>query len=88
MAIKMLEQIPFPAHLMKIPEYAGTHHEALIGTGYPRKLSKEDLSIPERIMILADIFELFLSSGVYLKYAQTHLKPEQIDEVDIKTLIS
>ncbi|MEN8302950.1 MAG: HD domain-containing phosphohydrolase [Campylobacterota bacterium] len=124
MTIKMLEQIPFPAHLMKIPEYAGTHHETLIGTGYPRKLFKKDLSIPARIMVLADIFEaltasdrpykkaktlseslkimsfmvkeqhidrnifeLFLDSGIYLEYAETHLKPEQIDEVNIKTLI-
>lgn len=123
MTIKMLEQIPFPAHLTKIPQYAGTHHETLIGTGYPRKLSKKDLSIPERIMVLADIFEaltasdrpykkaktlsqslkimakmvkekhidkdvfeLFLSSEVYMKYAQAHLEPGQIDEVDIKIL--
>ena len=124
MTIKMLEQIPFPAHLTKVPEYAGTHHETMIGTGYPRKLSKKDLSIPARIMALADIFEaltasdrpykkaktlseslkimsfmvkdehidedifeLFLSSGVYMEYAKAHLKPKQIDEVDIKTLI-
>jgi len=125
MTIKMLEQIPFPAHLTKIPEYAGTHHETMIGTGYPRKLSKKDLSIPARIMALADIFEaltasdrpykkaktlseslkimsfmvkdehidgdifeLFLSSGVYMEYAKAHLKPKQIDEVDIKKLTS
>jgi HD-GYP domain-containing protein (c-di-GMP phosphodiesterase class II) len=124
MTIKMLEQIPFPAHLTKIPEYAGTHHETLIGTGYPRKLSKKDLSIPSRIMALADIFEaltasdrpykkaktiseaikimsfmvkdqhidqevfeLFLSSGLHLKYAKMHLKPEQIDEVNISQYI-
>ena len=32
----------------------------------------------------ADIFKLFLTSGLYLKYAKKHLKPEQIDEVDIE----
>ena len=26
--------------------YAGTHHETLIGTGYPRKLTKNELSVP------------------------------------------
>ena len=120
MTIKMLENIPFPQELSNIPKYAGTHHETLNATGYPRKLSAKDLSFPERVMALADIFEaltasdrpykkakklsetikilsymvkdmhidkevfrIFLESKVYLKYAQEHLKPEQIDDVDI-----
>jgi HD-GYP domain-containing protein (c-di-GMP phosphodiesterase class II) len=124
MSIKMLEKIPFPSHLGKIAEYAGTHHETLIGTGYPRKLSKNELSIPARIMAIADIFEaltasdrpyketktlsasmkimsfmvkdqhidadlfkLFLTSGIYKTYAEKYLKPEQIDEVDIKNYL-
>jgi len=123
--IAMLENLPFPAHMKRIPEYAGTHHETMIGTGYPRGLSAEDLSIPARIMALADIFEaltasdrpykkaktlseavkilsffkkdkhidgeifdLFLSSGVYRKYAERFLLPEQIDEVDISQYLS
>jgi HD-GYP domain-containing protein (c-di-GMP phosphodiesterase class II) len=121
MSIKMLEKIPFPKNLKNIPEYAGTHHETLIGTGYPRKLTKKDLSIPSRIMAIADIFEaltasdrpykraktlseslkimslmvkdqhidadlfaLFLTSGIYKQYAQSYLKIEQIDEVIIE----
>lgn len=124
MTIKMLEELPFPENLAKVPEYAGAHHETLIGTGYPRKLKKEDMSIPARIMAVADIFEaltaadrpykeakkltesikilsfmvkdqhidedifkLFLSSGVYLDYANKYLKKEQIDEVDISKYI-
>lgn len=31
----------------------------------------------------SDLFELFLSSGIYLKYAKKFLKPEQIDDVNI-----
>lgn len=38
--IKMLETLPFPENLSKVAEYAGNHHETLIGTGYPRGLSK------------------------------------------------
>jgi len=124
MSIKMLEKIPFPSQLKNIPEYAGTHHETLIGTGYPRKLTKDELSIPARIMAIADIFEaltasdrpykkaktlsasikimsfmvkdqhidadlfkLFLSSGVYKIYAEKYLKSEQIDEVDVESYI-
>jgi len=71
MSIKMLEQIPFPAQLSNIPEYAGTHHETLIGTGYPKKLSKKDLSIPARIMAIADIFEALTASDRPYKKAKT-----------------
>ncbi len=71
MSIKMLEKIPFPSHLTKIPEYAGTHHETLIGTGYPRKLTKDELSIPARIMAIADIFEALTASDRPYKKAKT-----------------
>jgi HD-GYP domain-containing protein (c-di-GMP phosphodiesterase class II) len=90
------------------------------GTGYPRGLKRDQMSIPARIMMIADIFEaltardrpykarktlsecidimarmsrehhidpdlfeLFLTSGVYRAYADTFLLPDQIDEVDI-----
>ena len=55
--IIMLEQLPFPKHLKREPEYAGGHHEKMDGTGYPRKLTEEEMSIPARIMAIADIFE-------------------------------
>ena len=118
--IAMLEKMPFPAKLARVPEYAGTHHETMTGSGYPRKLDASQLSIPSRIMAVADIFEaltasdrpykkaktlseaikilhsfknsqhidpdvfdLFLTSGIYRKYAAQFLLPEQIDDVDI-----
>lgn len=55
--IVMLESLPFPRHLRRVPEYAGGHHEKLDGTGYPRGLKKEDMSVPARVMAIADIFE-------------------------------
>ena len=55
--IIMLESLPFPRHLRRVPEYAGGHHEKMDGTGYPRRLAKEHMSIPARIMAIADIFE-------------------------------
>jgi HD-GYP domain-containing protein (c-di-GMP phosphodiesterase class II) len=116
----MLEQLPFPKHLKRVPEYAGGHHEKMDGTGYPKKLNKDDMSIPARIMAIADIFEaltaadrpykaaktlsesvkimsfmkkdshidgdlfeIFLTSGVYKEYADQFLEKDQIDEVDI-----
>lgn len=60
--IIMLEKLPFPKHLKNVPEYAGSHHETLIGTGYPRKLTKENMSIPARILAIADVFEALTSN--------------------------
>ena len=71
MSIKMLEKIPFPSNMSKIPEYAGTHHETLIGTGYPRGLDRSQLSIPARIMAIADIFEALTASDRPYKKAKT-----------------
>jgi HD-GYP domain-containing protein (c-di-GMP phosphodiesterase class II) len=121
----MLEHLPFPRHLSRVAEYAGSHHETLIGSGYPRRLTEAELSVPSRIMAIADIFEaltasdrpykkaktlseavkilsffkkdghidsnlfdLFLTSGVYRRYGERFLAPEQIDEVDIAAYVA
>lgn len=55
--LKMLEQLPFPRHLQRVTEYAVGHHERMDGKGYPRGLTREQLSIPARIMGIADVFE-------------------------------
>ena len=118
--IIMLEALPYPKHLRRVPEWAGGHHEKMDGTGYPRGLRRDQMSIPARIMMIADIFEaltardrpykahkmlsecvaimarmsgeghidpdlfeVFLTSGVYRKYADKFLSAEQTDEVDI-----
>ena len=123
--IVMLEQLPFPKHLARVPEYAGGHHEKMDGTGYPRKLIKDEMSIPARIMAIADIFEaltasdrpykpskklsdaikimsflkkdahidgelfeLFLTTGIYKEYAERFLDQCQIVEVDISQYLS
>jgi HD-GYP domain-containing protein (c-di-GMP phosphodiesterase class II) len=123
--IVMLENMPFPKNLKRVPEYAATHHETLIGSGYPRQLTEAQLSIPARIMAIADIFEaltaadrpykkaktlsesikilsffkkdrhidpelfdLFLKSGVYRRYAEKFLLPEQVDTVEIEQYLN
>jgi HD-GYP domain-containing protein (c-di-GMP phosphodiesterase class II) len=60
--IKMLESLPFPKDLQKVPEYAGGHHEKMDGTGYPKGLHRHEMSIPARIMAIADIFEALTAS--------------------------
>ena len=55
--IKMLEQLPWPKHLKKVPEYAGGHHERMDGKGYPKGLTRDEMSVQARVMGIADIFE-------------------------------
>ena len=55
--IRMLEALPFPRNLRRVPEYAGGHHEKMDGSGYPKGLYAGDMSIPARIMAIADVFE-------------------------------
>ena len=117
--ITMLEALPWPRHLRNVPEYAGGHHERMDGKGYPKGLTREQMSVQARVMGIADIFEaltakdrpykkgktlmesleilgrfkqnghidpdlfdVFVRRKVYLRYAETYLDPEQIDEVD------
>lgn len=123
--IIMLENLPYPKHLTEVPAIAGSHHEKMDGTGYPKRLYSEDMPLTARIMAIADIFEaltasdrpykkaktlseairimsfmvkdqhidpdlfkLFLSSGIYLQYAEQYLESEQIDAVDIASYTS
>jgi len=53
----MLGSLPYPKYLASVPEFAGGHHEKMDGTGYPLGLTREEMSVPARIMGIADIFE-------------------------------
>lgn len=55
--IKMLEQLPYPKHLRNVPEFAGGHHEKMDGSGYPKGLTKDEMSLQAKIMAIADIYE-------------------------------
>ena len=118
--IQMLEALPWPRHLQNVPEYAGGHHERMDGKGYPRGLTRDQMSVQARIMGIADIFEaltardrpykpgktlteslhilgkmrqdghidpdlfdIFIRSRVYERYAKEYLEPTQVDVVDV-----
>lgn len=124
MTIEMLKAIPFPPNIKNVVEYAGGHHEHMDGTGFPNHLTRNQMSVPARILGLADVFEalsstdrpykkikslsqivaimadmaksghidpdlfnLFLTSGVYKEYAAEYMKPEQIDDFDAESFI-
>lgn len=60
--VDMLESLPFPKHLQRVPEFACGHHEKMDGSGYPKGLHKEQMSVPARMMAIADIFEALTAS--------------------------
>lgn len=119
-SIIMLSRLPFPPALRQVPELAGGHHEKMDGTGYPKRLRREQMSIQARMMAIADIFEaltaidrpykrgktlsealeimarmrdqhhidadlfeLFLRSGVHERYGERFLQPDQLDRPDV-----
>ena len=69
--ITMLNQLPFPKHLRNVPAIAGGHHETMIGTGYPKKLRREDMSLTARMMAIADIFEALTAADRPYKKAKS-----------------
>ena len=92
--IKMLEQLPWPKHLRNVPEYAGGHHERMDGKGYPKGLTREQMSVQARVMGIADIFEALTAkdrpykSGMKLSQAMAimdkfrhggHIDPDLFD---------
>jgi HD-GYP domain-containing protein (c-di-GMP phosphodiesterase class II) len=68
--IIMLEKLPYPKHLKDVPAIAGGHHETMDGNGYPKKLNKEQMSLPARMMAVADIFEALTASDRPYKKAK------------------
>jgi HD-GYP domain-containing protein (c-di-GMP phosphodiesterase class II) len=69
--IKMLESLPWPRHLKKVPEYAGGHHERMDGKGYPRGLTRQQMSVQARMMGIADIFEALTAKDRPYKKGKT-----------------
>jgi HD-GYP domain-containing protein (c-di-GMP phosphodiesterase class II) len=69
--IKMLEALPWPKHLRNVPEYAGGHHERMDGKGYPRGLTRDQMSVQARVMGIADIFEALTAKDRPYKKGKT-----------------
>jgi hypothetical protein len=71
LTIKMLEALPWPNHLKNVAEYAGGHHERMDGKGYPRGLTREQMSVQARVMGIADIFEALTAKDRPYKKGKT-----------------
>ncbi|KIM11320.1 MAG: hypothetical protein KU37_06700 [Sulfuricurvum sp. PC08-66] len=70
MSNTMLEALPFPKKLSRVPAIAGGHHEKLNGKGYPKGLRADELGLEARIMAVADIFEALTASDRPYKEAK------------------
>ena len=92
--IRMLEKLPWPRHLRNVPEYAGGHHERMDGKGYPKGLTRDQMSVQARVMGIADIFEaltakdrpykpgmkLSQAMGIMQRFKQNgHIDPDLFD---------
>ena len=75
---KMLEALPWPPHLRNVPEYAGGHHERMDGKGYPRGLTRDQMSVQARTMGIADIFEALTAADRPYKLGKTLTESLQI----------
>ena len=67
----MLRNLPWPAHLARVPDIAASHHERMDGQGYPRRLAAEQLTLADRVMALADIFEALTAADRPYKTPKT-----------------
>jgi HD-GYP domain-containing protein (c-di-GMP phosphodiesterase class II) len=68
--IIMLEKLPYPKHLKEVPAIAGMHHEKMDGNGYPKELTRDQMSLTSRMMAIADIFEALTASDRPYKKAK------------------
>ncbi len=74
LTIQMLDALPFPKLLKNVSEIAGGHHEKMDGTGYPKGLKRHEMSLPARMMGIADIFEALTAAD------RPYKKPKPISE--------
>jgi len=55
--INMLDMLPFPDALSRVPEIAAAHHEYHNGQGFPSGLRSDQMLVQARILGFADLFE-------------------------------
>jgi HD-GYP domain-containing protein (c-di-GMP phosphodiesterase class II)/HAMP domain-containing protein len=75
---KMLESLPYPKSLRRVPLIVGTHHERIDGHGYPRGLRGEEIPLQGKILAIADVFEALTAKGRPYKKANTLMEALRI----------
>jgi len=54
---RIVSEIPWPQHLQSVPIICQLHHEKLDGSGYPDGISGDDIPLPARILMVADMYD-------------------------------
>jgi len=67
-----------------VAEIAMNHHERLDGSGYPRGLTAEDISLPARIVAVADAFDAMTTDRGYNKVKTFERAAEELASLDEK----
>lgn len=73
--INILKNLSLPHELSEIVEYAGSHHERVDGKGYPNGLTGEQMSVPAKIMAIADVYEALTAKD------RPYKEPKKLSEV-------
>ena len=60
---KMLDKVPFRKYYSNVPHWAGAHHEFLDGTGYPNRISGDEIPIEACIITIMDIFDALIDNN-------------------------
>ncbi len=71
LSYEFLRQMPFPKDLARVPEIAWSHHEKLDGSGYPRGLAGEAISLQARLLTVADVFDALTAEDRPYKKSMT-----------------
>lgn len=72
--------------LPNVVSWAVTHHERLDGSGYPWHLERKDLSMPARIVQLADEYVSLVEKNVENPFEIIENQPEKFDGEAVKVL--
>jgi len=59
---RLLDKIPSWKYYGNVPQWARSHHEFLDGTGYPQKLSGDEVPIESCIIAIMDIFDALIAN--------------------------
>lgn len=62
MTERILSKVHFHSFYKDAAVFAAQHHECLNGTGYPKKISGEDIPLESRILAVADICDALLAT--------------------------
>jgi HD-GYP domain-containing protein (c-di-GMP phosphodiesterase class II) len=81
---RFLSTIPWTKKLKNIPVIAYGHHEKLDGTGYPRQVLGETISVQTRMMTISDIYDALTAADRPYKAAVPITTALQILDAEVK----